>query len=86
MTEPDYCPTCGASVRVVAELEGTSFYVPTGDPGADGDATNMAVAVKFALSVFGRAEDEPEHDRATAIGALEGALSAHQRRLFEAGR
>jgi hypothetical protein len=81
-----YCPTCGASVTVVGGIEDTNFYVPTGDPGADGDSTNMAVAIKFALSVFGRAEDEPNHDRATALGALEGALSAHARRLMETGR
>jgi hypothetical protein len=76
------CPTCGHEVTLVQVDEGTSWYLPV-KPGADGDATNMAVAIRFALKHLPAPEDEHRRDpmRAAAIGALQGALSAHDRRL-----
>jgi hypothetical protein len=74
------CPTCGAEVTVFDGDERTSFYIPV-KPGADGDATNMAVSIKFALRVLGRPEDEPDSRRAAALGALRGAIEHHHRRI-----
>jgi len=73
------CPTCG-EVAVVGADEGTPFYLPV-KQGADGDAVNMAISIRFALSVLGEPEDEPDPQRATALGALSGALLAHDRRM-----
>lgn len=62
--------------------EGTQFYIPV-EPGAHADATNMAVAIRFALSHLPDPMDEPDRMRAAGIGALQGALSAHEQRLVE---
>jgi hypothetical protein len=62
--------------------ERTSFYVPV-KAGADGDASNMAIAIKLALHYFPSPENESDPRRAVAIGALQGAISAHERRLAQ---
>jgi hypothetical protein len=81
VTEPTHrCPTCGHEVRILGDVEGTSFYLPL-KPGADGDATNMAIAIRFALAHLPAPEDEPDEMRAAGIGALQGALDAHLRRM-----
>lgn len=74
------CPTCGAEVTIVNVDEDTSWYRPVA-PGADADATNMAVAINLALRFLPAPENEPDSDRAVAIAALQGALSAHRRRV-----
>jgi hypothetical protein len=78
------CPTCGADVEVITGLEGTSHYLPRGSPAASSDATNMAVVIRLALKTFGPPEHEPDAKRAMALGALQGALYAHERRIAEA--
>lgn len=76
------CPTCGAEVTLVDVDEGTSWYLPV-KPGADADATNMAVAIRFALKHLPAPEVEPDQMRAAGIGALQGALTAHARRMAD---
>lgn len=87
MPDPDdpthRCETCGAEVTVY-EGDEAMFYVPV-TPGANADATNMAVAINLALRIFGEPENEPDDERAVALGALRGALSAHQRRVAPRG-
>jgi hypothetical protein len=79
--EPTHrCPTCGAEVTLVSVDEETSWYLPV-KQGADGDATNMAVAIRFALRHLPDPWDEPDQMRAAGIGALRGALDAHDRRI-----
>ena len=81
MNDPTHrCPTCGAEVTLIGDVEGTNFYLPV-KPGADGDATNMAVAITFALRILGDPENEPDSKRAAALGGLRGALSAHHARI-----
>lgn len=60
--------------------ESTKFYVPT-RPGSDADATNMAVAIRFALRHLPDPEHESDTMRAAGIGALRGALTAHETRI-----
>jgi ssDNA-binding Zn-finger/Zn-ribbon topoisomerase 1 len=81
MTETTHrCPNCGAEVELVEGDERTKWMIPV-SPGPDADATNMAVAINFALRYLPSPEDEPDQMRAAGIGALEGALSAHRRRV-----
>lgn len=49
---------------------------------AEGDATNMAVAIRLALRFLPRPEEDDDGDRACGTAALQGALSAHERRLL----
>jgi hypothetical protein len=65
--------------------ERTTWYLPVA-PGADADATNMAVAIKFALRHLPEPEVAAESDTylAAGIGALQGAISAHERRITNA--
>jgi hypothetical protein len=77
------CETCGAEVTVY-EGDETMFYVPV-TPGANADAANMAGAITLALRIFGAPENEPDQKRAMAIGALRGALGAHEVRIAPRG-
>jgi hypothetical protein len=79
MDPTHHCPTCGHEVTLMHVDEGTTFYMPV-PPGADGDATNMAVAIGVALKTLDKAQPSVA-DVKLACAALRGALSAHRERI-----
>lgn len=48
----------------------------------EGDATNMAVAIRLALRFLPKPQHDEDPNRATGTAALQGALMAHERRLL----